>query len=73
MKNQKNEIKKIKIEKDVFDCLISLSFDILMKYKMLHNNQLKAIMEIRQLISNCDISDYQGEKIINILKGEKND
>lgn len=30
----------------------------------------KAIQEIDYLISNCDISDYQGKKLKNILKGD---
>ncbi len=30
----------------------------------------KAIEEIRILESNCDISDYQAQKLYQILKGE---
>ena len=37
---------------------------------ILKNNRDKAIEEIKYLISNCDIGDYQGEKIMNILKGD---
>lgn len=31
----------------------------------------KAIEEIYYLISNCDLTDYQGEKLKQILKGDK--
>lgn len=39
-----------------------------MRYK-LETNRNEALREIMYMIENCDISDYQGKKIINILKG----
>jgi hypothetical protein len=45
--------------------------DLLLSYiKQLENNRDKAIEEIDYLINTCDISDYQGKKLKNILKGD---
>ena len=47
---------------------------LLLSYiEQLENNRDKVIEEIKYLIGNCDIVDYQGEKIMNILKGDSDE
>ena len=49
-----------------FDCLMEMLEE---KDKTIN----KVIEEINYLISNCDIVDYQGEKILKILKGDSDE
>ena len=56
-----------------YEAVVKQNDDNHKKVVKLENNRDKAIEEIKYLISNCDISDYQGKKLENILKGDSDE
>ena len=68
IKEQLVTITKLKMldESDLVNITMKLAIESCTLEQRINN----AIKQIKYLISNCDVSDYQGEKLIQILTGD---